>query len=155
MRLMMGMVLMILTTFAIGNIPVVDSGTSLEPGSNRTLFVVSTSNSLKRTIQLLEYFQNLNKSVDILLIDSSSTDGTPEFLQGKVQMISFIWSHLPLKGYAVATTSPKSDSKAIWDMGYQYVHPSLIEKYNSSMEGWRHPWDTKAWYSLHMTLLSQ
>jgi hypothetical protein len=87
---MMGMVLMILTTFAIGNIPVVDSGTSLEPGSNRTLFVVSTSNSLKRTIQLLEYFQNLNKSVDILLIDSSSTDGTPEFLQGKVQMISFI-----------------------------------------------------------------
>jgi RecA/RadA recombinase len=91
-KLMMGMVLMILimTTSAIGNITVVDSEISLEPGSNRTLFVVSTSNSLKRTIQLLKYLQNLKKSVDILVIDSSSTDGTREFLQGKVQMISFI-----------------------------------------------------------------
>jgi RecA/RadA recombinase len=59
-------------------------GENLQPQSNRTLLVVWTSDLLAKALQLLKYLQNMRETIDILVIDSSSTDGTAEYLRRKV-----------------------------------------------------------------------
>jgi hypothetical protein len=51
---------------------------------NRTLLAISSSNSLSKTIRLLDSLKDLSENFDILVIDDMSTDGTLESLQKMV-----------------------------------------------------------------------
>lgn len=72
---------------------------------NDVLFVLTTCNHLKYTIQALETLRRSADSFDLIVIDDFSIDGTPDYLIKK--------------GYAVITKSAPHGLTHSWNVGYR------------------------------------
>lgn len=89
------------SAFLYDNIPKSDP----DQMSRDTLLVLTTCNQLKMTIFALEYIKTALKTVDLLIVDDHSTDGTPDYLVKR--------------GYAVITKPVAKGVVDSWNTGYE------------------------------------